>query len=145
MIKAIVEIPKGSKKKSELKATGANKLLYKVEKRFIANYGKIPGTIAGDGDNADVFILGKRLDTGAEVEVTPIAISEYTHRDKEDNKVIAYADKFTRNKKRQLAKLLKFLKNEDETGAQLGKSSAEAYVTDKSITKQKKVTDEDLY
>jgi inorganic pyrophosphatase len=134
-IKAIIEIPKGSKKKNEIKATGTNRVLYKVDKGFIANYGRIPHTLAGDGDSADIFVLGKRLKIGTELDTVAHALVEYTHRGKEDNKVIAYDGKLTHFKKRQFAKLIKFLTAQEGTGEQYGGRAAEKYVTDKTIKK----------
>lgn len=126
-MKAIIEIPKWSKSKTEIKATGDIAVLYKTNKRFIANYGRLPGTLAGDGDCADVFVLGKRLKTGTELEVAAITLVKFIHREKEDNKVVAYTGKLTYMKKLQLRKLVAFLNAQEGTTGYASADSATKY------------------
>lgn len=133
--KAIIEISKGSRKKNEIKATGANRIRSKVKKGFIANYGKISRTLAGDGNSVDVFVLGRRLKAGTEVAVIPYALIEYMDRGKEDNKVIAYAGKFTKRKNKQAARLINFLKGQEGMIAYRNDRSAERYLKEHSISK----------
>jgi inorganic pyrophosphatase len=57
---AIIEIPKGSKKKYELdKETGLIRLdrILFTSTHYPMNYGFIPRTLAGDGDPLDVLVL----------------------------------------------------------------------------------------
>lgn len=58
MIKAIVEIPKGSIYKYEIKD---NELILDrvINQPIPYNYGYIPNTMCGDGDPLDIFILSK--------------------------------------------------------------------------------------
>ncbi len=59
-LKAIVEIPKGSYYKYERdKETGQLILDRTIQLAYPANYGYVEGTLAGDGDPLDIFILSE--------------------------------------------------------------------------------------
>jgi inorganic pyrophosphatase len=61
-VRAVIEIPKGSKVKYELdKATGllgVDRVLHSAV-HYPANYGFLPRTYCGDGDPLDVLVLGQ--------------------------------------------------------------------------------------
>lgn len=89
MDKAIIEIPKGSKYKYELKKEGL--ILDRVlNQECPYNYGFLPGTTAGDGDTQDVFVIS-RYPINPLTEVSIIFVGMYRCLDdgEEDNKYIA--------------------------------------------------------
>ena len=90
---AVVEIPKGSKKKYELdKETGLIKLdriLY-TSTHYPANYGFIPRTYGDDGDPLDVLVLcSEELDPLVTVQCYPIGFISMLDDGKNDEKIIA--------------------------------------------------------
>ena len=72
---AVIEIPKGSKKKYELdKETGLiilDRVLH-TSTHYPANYGFIPRTYGDDGDPLDVLVLCSE-------EIDPLTPVSYTH------------------------------------------------------------------
>ncbi len=90
---AIIEIPKGSKKKYELdKETGLLRLdrILFTSTHYPMNYGFIPLTLAEDDDPLDVLVLSSEvLDPLVEVECYPIGTITMIDRDQMDVKVIA--------------------------------------------------------
>ena len=90
---AVIEIPKGSKKKYELdKATGMiilDRILY-TSTRYPANYGFIPRTYGDDGDPLDVLVLcSETLDPLTLVRCFPIGYIDMLDGGKSDEKIIA--------------------------------------------------------
>ncbi len=90
---AIVEIPKGSKKKYELdKATGLIRLdrILFTSTHYPANYGFIPRTYADDKDPLDVLVLcSEILDPLTMVECYPIGVVKMVDNNEVDEKIIA--------------------------------------------------------
>jgi len=90
---AIIEIPKGSKKKYELdKETGLIRLdrILFTSTHYPMNYGFIPRTLAGDGDPLDVLVLcSETLDPLTEVECLPIGVIRMIDNEQVDEKIIA--------------------------------------------------------
>lgn len=90
---AVIEIPKGSKKKYELdKETGMlilDRILY-TSTHYPANYGFIPRTYAGDNDPLDVLVLCQEdLEPLSMLEVYPIGVLKMIDSDEVDEKIIA--------------------------------------------------------
>ena len=95
-INMVVEIPAGSNQKWEVKKDG---ILHWDKKdgelRFVdylaypANYGMIPGTVAGDGDPMDVIVLGPSKPLGSVVRIRPIGVIRAMDGKKRDDKIIA--------------------------------------------------------
>ena len=90
---AVIEIPKGSKKKYELdKPTGMiilDRILY-TSTRYPANYGFIPRTYGDDGDPLDVLVLcSEILDPLTLVQCYPIGYISMLDGGKNDEKIIA--------------------------------------------------------
>ena len=90
---AVIEIPKGSKKKYELdKATGLiilDRILY-TSTHYPANYGFIPRTYGDDGDPLDVLVLcSEILDPLTLVQCYPIGYISMLDGGKNDEKIIA--------------------------------------------------------
>ena len=90
---AVIEIPKGSKKKYELdKETGymiLDRILY-TSTHYPANYGFIPKTLSEDDDPLDVLVLSSEsLDTGTMVRCYPIGTVTMIDDGKSDAKIIA--------------------------------------------------------
>ena len=90
---AVIEIPKGSKKKYEMdKETGymmLDRILY-TSTHYPANYGFIPRTMSEDGDPLDVLVLcSESLDTGTMVRCYPIGTVTMIDDGKSDAKIIA--------------------------------------------------------
>jgi inorganic pyrophosphatase len=90
---AIIEIPKGSKKKYELdKETGLIRLdrILFTSTHYPMNYGFIPKTLADDGDPLDVLVLcSEILDPLTEVECYPVGVVRMIDNDQIDEKIIA--------------------------------------------------------
>ena len=90
---AIVEIPKGSKKKYELdKTTGLIRLdrILFTSTHYPANYGFIPRTYADDKDPLDVLVLcSEILDPLTMVECYPIGVVKMVDNNEVDEKIIA--------------------------------------------------------
>lgn len=94
---AIVEIPKGSKKKYELdKQTGLlilDRILY-TSTHYPANYGFIPRTYSDDGDPLDVLVLCQEsLDPLTMVRCYPIGVIKMEDNNESDEKIIAIPEK----------------------------------------------------
>ena len=90
---AVIEIPKGSKKKYELdKPTGMiilDRILY-TSTHYPANYGFIPRTYGDDGDPLDVLVLcSETLDPLTLVRCFPIGYISMLDGGKNDEKIIA--------------------------------------------------------
>lgn len=90
---AVIEIPKGSKKKYELdKATGMiilDRVLY-TSTHYPANYGFIPRSYGDDGDPLDVLVLcSQALDSLTLVRCYPIGYISMLDGGKNDEKIIA--------------------------------------------------------
>ena len=90
---AVVEIPKGSKKKYELdKETGLiilDRVLH-TSTHYPANYGFIPRTYGDDGDPLDVLVLcSESMDPLTLVRVYPIGYISMLDDGKNDEKIIA--------------------------------------------------------
>lgn len=90
---AIIEIPKGSKKKYELdKATGLIRLdrILFTATHYPSNYGFIPRTYADDKDPLDVLVLcSEILDPLTMVECYPIGVVKMVDDNEVDEKIIA--------------------------------------------------------
>ena len=90
---AVIEIPKGSKKKYELdKETGLillDRVLH-TSTHYPANYGFIPRTYGDDGDPLDVLVLcSEALDPLTLVRCYPIGYISMLDGGKRDEKIIA--------------------------------------------------------
>ena len=90
---AVIEIPKGSKKKYELdKETGLiilDRVLH-TSTHYPANYGFIPRTYGDDGDPLDVLVLcSESMDPLTLVRVYPIGYISMLDSGKNDEKIIA--------------------------------------------------------
>ncbi len=90
---AVIEIPKGSKKKYELdKTTGLlvlDRILY-TSTHYPANYGFIPRTFADDDDPLDVLVLcSESIDPLVEVRCYPIGVITMIDNKRNDEKIIA--------------------------------------------------------
>ena len=90
---AVIEIPKGAKKKYELdKKTGLiilDRVLY-TSTSYPANYGFIPKTLSEDGDALDVLVLSQEVfDPMVLVRSKPIGMIEMIDCDSVDEKIIA--------------------------------------------------------
>jgi len=90
---AVIEIPKGSKKKYELdKETGIiilDRILF-TSTHYPANYGFIPRTLGDDNDPLDVLVLcSERLDLLILVRCCPIGVISMLDGGRLDDKIIA--------------------------------------------------------
>lgn len=90
---AVIEIPKGSKKKYELdKETGVmilDRILY-TSTHYPANYGFIPRTYGDDCDPLDVVVLcSEEIDTMTLVRCYPIGVIIMKDNGKMDEKIIS--------------------------------------------------------
>ena len=90
---AVIEIPKGSKKKYELdKETGLiilDRILY-TSTHYPANYGFIPRPLGDDGDPLDVLLLcSESLEPLTMVRCYPIGMMKMIDNGRGDEKIIA--------------------------------------------------------
>ena len=90
---AVIEIPKGSKKKYELdKETGLIKLdriLY-TSTHYPANYGFIPRSYGDDGDPLDVLLIcSEPIEPLTLVKAYPIGVISMIDNGRNDEKIIA--------------------------------------------------------
>lgn len=90
-MKAIIEIPKGTRNKYEWdKFDKVFKLDRVVNIPYPQSYGFIPDTLAPDTDALDVFVVTEDpIMPGTEVEISPVAMIEMIDNGQTDNKVIA--------------------------------------------------------
>jgi inorganic pyrophosphatase len=90
---AIIEIPKGSKKKYELdKETGLLRLdrILFTATHYPMNYGFIPRTLAEDNDPLDVLVLcSETLDPLVEVDCYAVGLVRMTDNNQLDDKILA--------------------------------------------------------
>lgn len=92
-VRAIVEIPGGSRNKYELdKESGLlrlDRVLYSAV-HYPADYGFIPGTLAEDDDPMDILILLKEPTfPGCEVDLRPLGVLHMLDRGVPDEKILA--------------------------------------------------------
>lgn len=90
-MKAIIEIPAGSRYKYEVnKHTGALKLDRILEWSCPANYGFIPNTSCPDGDELDVFALrGEAIPPLTEVTLRVVGVFKCLDQGVSDDKILA--------------------------------------------------------
>jgi len=92
-VRAIVEIPNGSRNKYELdKRTGGfrlDRVLYSAV-HYPGDYGFIPRTLAEDGDPADVLVLiAEPTFPGCSIDARPIGLLRMLDRGEPDAKILA--------------------------------------------------------
>ncbi len=92
-INAIIEIPTGSTEKIEWNRATCKFDIDRKEPSLFpepANYGFIPQTTSGDGDNLDVIILSNEpISTGSVIEADVIGIMKFIDNHDVDDKIIA--------------------------------------------------------
>jgi inorganic pyrophosphatase len=93
VVRAVIEIPGGSKNKYELdKESGLLKLdrvLFSAV-HYPADYGFIPGTLGGDGDPLDVLVLLTESSfPGCLMDVRPLGLLRLRDRGAQDEKLLA--------------------------------------------------------
>ncbi|OEY73537.1 inorganic diphosphatase [Salegentibacter salarius] len=99
---AVIEIPAGTNKKIEYHKEKKEFLIDQRDRKdriinflpYPGNYGFIPSTfsnpkLGGDGDAADVLVLGESLKTGSVIEIIPIAVLKLIDEKELDYKIIA--------------------------------------------------------
>lgn len=88
---AIVEMPQGTTHKYEQdKVDGLLTLDRVLNQPIPYNYGYIPGTLCGDGDPLDVFVLGNiPIYPLTKVKITPVAVLKCIDNGHSDDKLIA--------------------------------------------------------
>lgn len=103
LVQVVIEIPAGTNEKWEVNKTTGQlewQVLENGEKRIIqylaypANYGFVPQTLVpestgGDGDPADVFVLGSALIRGSVVKVKIIGMIHMLDENEADPKLLA--------------------------------------------------------
>jgi inorganic pyrophosphatase len=93
ILRAIVEVPKGSKAKYELdKASGLIRLdrILFSSVHYPANYGFIPQTLCDDHDPLDILILGQvPVAPLCIMRAKPIGVMKMTDQGEADDKIIA--------------------------------------------------------
>ena len=93
IIKAIIEIPKGSKNKYELDKTTGMLMLDRVlysSVHYPANYGFIPRTLSADGDPLDILVISQTaIDPLVIVRALPLGLMKMVDDKGVDDKIIA--------------------------------------------------------
>jgi inorganic pyrophosphatase len=114
MIKAVIEMPQGSYLKYEQdKATGSLAVDRILNQPVPYNYGYIPGTLCGDGDPLDVFIVCEEpIHPLAVVKIEIVGALRCTDNGDSDDKIIAH---LVGDKERHGAFGLSLIKNYLET------------------------------
>jgi inorganic pyrophosphatase len=91
-IMALIEIPRGSKNKYEWNEEVGGVALSRVLMQSVAypaEYGFIPGTMAGDGDPLDVVVLiDEPTFPGCYMRVRPIGILKLRQEGEQDDKIL---------------------------------------------------------
>lgn len=128
---AVIEIPRGERKKKAVTHSNPSGLKYerKVKHPFRYAYGFIPGTIAGDGECVDVYVLGKKFKELDVVEINIIGMIKATDNGKEDNKIIACLANckcLTRCQRRTVKRLCEIM--EQQQDKYCGKEQTERYL-----------------
>lgn len=92
-VTAVIEIPMSSFIKYEIDATSGHVVVDRFQSApmgYPANYGVIPQTLAGDGDNLDILVYSRApIQSGAAIAVRPIGILKMKDAGEQDNKIIA--------------------------------------------------------
>ena len=92
---AVIEIPRGSKKKYELdKETGliALERVLRTATHYPCSYGLIPLTLSEDNDPLDVMVIcSETLDPNTLVKCRPLGVIEMIDKGEKDEKIIAVA------------------------------------------------------
>lgn len=89
-MKAIIEMPEGTKNKVECKANGHFVIDRVLDIPVPLNYGFVPNTLAEDNDPLDIFVISDFTHlTGDTVEVDILGIFECTDQGVSDNKLLA--------------------------------------------------------
>lgn len=90
---AVIEIPKGSKRKYELDKESGLLILDRIlstSTHYPENYGFIPRTLAGDNDPLDVLVICEdKLNPLSLVKCRPIGVLKMTDNNEVDEKIIA--------------------------------------------------------
>lgn len=90
---ALIEIPQGSFTKYEIDPKSGFIAVDRFQSMpvvYPANYGTIPSTLAGDGDNLDVLVLTREpIIPGALIRVRPIGMLQMVDGGERDDKLIA--------------------------------------------------------
>jgi len=119
---AVIEIPKGSKKKYEIdKETGLLELdrITPSGMFYPHNYGFIPRTLCEDGDALDVWVItSETLDPLTLVKCRPVAAIEMIDNGERDEKIIAVPvkdpnDDLPKNTVTEIIHFLKYYKAQD--------------------------------
>lgn len=92
MIKAIIEMPRGTRFKYEIDKKDGNLILDRpVSMQVPYNYGFIPNTLCDDGDPLDVFIAAtEAIPSLTEVKLDVVGIIRCIDDGKQDDKILAY-------------------------------------------------------
>ena len=119
VVRAVVEIPGGSKNKYELdKPSGGLKLdrVLNSAVHYPADYGFIPGTLGEDGDPLDVLVLlTEPTFPGCQMDVRPLGMLQLTDRKQGDEKILAVLlEDPLEEEYRKLADVPKYLRREIE-------------------------------
>lgn len=89
---AVIEIPAESDVKYERDAEGrifVDRFLT-LPVRYPVNYGVVPGTLAGDGDELDILVITRRpIIPGARIAVRPIGVLHIADAGDADDKIVA--------------------------------------------------------
>lgn len=113
-LRVLVECEKGSANKYEYDDKLDRMVIVRElhpKHKYIYNYGCIPRTLAGDGDNLDAIVIGKEIiRSGTLVNVFPIAVVRTIDRGEQDDKIIC-SPYYTKHGKVNVRKIVKYLRN----------------------------------
>lgn len=89
IIKALVEMPMGTKYKYEYDKDGRPMIDRVLNQRIPCNYGYIESTLAGDGDPLDIMIISEDpIPSMTRVQVELIGVFRCTDKGRQDDKLV---------------------------------------------------------
>ena len=100
MVRALVEVPRGSFIKRELHQGQRIDFVSPLPSPF--NYGFLPGVPGDDGDPVDAVIMGPRLAMGAEVTLPVVARVRFLDAGVDDTKLVPSSTALTPAERRAL-------------------------------------------
>lgn len=154
---AVIEIPKGSKKKYELDKESGMLILDRIlstSTHYPENYGFIPLTLAGDNDPLDVLVICEdKLNPISLVECRPIGVLKMTDNNEVDEKIVAvpvsdtvlgdctdisYLPKHQFNRIRHFFEVYKYLENKQTEVGEICSSEEARKIIEECINNYRK-------
>lgn len=109
-MEAYIECLEGTRGKYELKADKTCFVLDRMLKRkWVASYGFIPDTLQADGDELDVYVIGKKIKQGLVKNIFPVCLIYNVDNGQIDNKLVCAASTAGRAIRSKVKKISRFV------------------------------------